>query len=226
MTPEDKLRLARLMQENGDVVAMTGDAVNDAAALKQADIGVAMGSGSEVTKQAGKMILVDDNFGTLVTAVQLGRAIYEKIVSYVRYQMSQLFSLVLLFLVASIFDINSGVPLTPIMILFLNFFISIFPVIVILLDPGAGRDHAQAAARPEEDDRQRRSRHPVVHLRRPAVPHDPRSRCCSTPTCEPDRAERARDDDLRGRRLRRDPRRPRDATRSRVRVSPRRSSRR
>ncbi|MDY0910523.1 cation-transporting P-type ATPase [Microbacterium sp. CFBP9034] len=135
VTPEDKLRLARLMQEMGDVVAMTGDAVNDAAALKQADIGVAMGSGSEVTKQAGKMILIDDNFGTLVTAVQLGRGIYEKIVSYVRYQMSQLFSLVLLFLVASIFDINSGVPLTPIMILFLNFFVSIFPVIVILLDP-------------------------------------------------------------------------------------------
>ncbi|QKJ20157.1 cation-translocating P-type ATPase [Microbacterium hominis] len=135
VTPEDKLRLARLMQEEGAVVAMTGDAVNDAAALKQADIGVAMGSGSDVTKQAGKMILVDDNFGTLVTAVRLGRAIYDKIVSYVRFQMSQLFSLVLLFLVASIFDINNGVPLTPIMVLFLNFFIVIFPVIVILLDP-------------------------------------------------------------------------------------------
>ncbi|MGW9587974.1 cation-translocating P-type ATPase [Microbacterium sp. NPDC055455] len=135
VTPEDKLRLARLMQEQGAVVAMTGDAVNDAAALKQADIGVAMGSGSDVTKQAGKMILVDDNFGTLVTAVRLGRSIYEKIVSYVRFQMSQLFSLVLLFLVASIFGINDGVPLTPIMVLFLNFFVAIFPVIVILLDP-------------------------------------------------------------------------------------------
>ncbi|MEU1972191.1 cation-translocating P-type ATPase [Microbacterium sp. NPDC019599] len=135
VTPEDKLRLARLMQEDGAVVAMTGDAVNDAAALKQADIGVAMGSGSDVTKQAGKMILVDDNFGTLVTAVRLGRAIYDKIVSYVRFQMAQLFSLVLLFLVASIFSINDGVPLTPIMVLFLNFFIVIFPVIVILLDP-------------------------------------------------------------------------------------------
>ncbi|MHC3000415.1 cation-translocating P-type ATPase [Microbacterium sp. HJ5] len=135
VTPEDKLRLARLMQEDGAVVAMTGDAVNDAAALKQADIGVAMGSGSDVTKQAGKMILVDDNFGTLVTAVRLGRSIYDKIVSYVRYQMAQLFSLVLLFLVASIFDINDGVPLTPIMVLFLNFFVSIFPVIVIMLDP-------------------------------------------------------------------------------------------
>src|SRR5690606_28932767 len=91
VTPQDKLRLARLMQEDGAIVAMTGDAVNDAAALKQADIGVAMGSGSEVTKQAGKMILTDDNFGTLVTAIRLGRSIYEKIVSYVRFQMSLLF---------------------------------------------------------------------------------------------------------------------------------------
>ena len=98
--PQDKLRLARLMQENGDIVAMTGDAVNDAAALKQADIGVAMGSGSEVTKQAGKMILTDDNFGTLVQAIRLGRSIYSKIIAYVRYQMTQLLSLVLLFLTA------------------------------------------------------------------------------------------------------------------------------
>ena len=63
---------------------MTGDAVNDAAALKQADIGVAMGSGSEVTKQAARMILTDDNFGTLVHAVELGRRVYDKVVSYVR----------------------------------------------------------------------------------------------------------------------------------------------
>ncbi len=135
VTPQDKLRLARLMQERGDIVAMTGDAVNDAAALKQADIGVAMGSGSEVTKQAGRMILTDDNFGTLVTAVRLGRSTYEKIVNYVRYQMSQLLSLVLLFLAASVFDINSGVALTPLMVLFLNFFISVFPVIVIMQEP-------------------------------------------------------------------------------------------
>ena len=94
MTPEDKLRLARAMQEQGLIVAMTGDAVNDAAALKQADIGVAMGSGSEVTKQAARMILTDDNFGTLVHAVEIGRRVYDKVVSYVRYQMTQLLSLV------------------------------------------------------------------------------------------------------------------------------------
>ena len=72
------------------IVAATGDAVNDAAALKQADIGVAMGSGSEVTKQAARMILTDDNFGTLVHAVELGRRVYDKVVAYVRYQMTQL----------------------------------------------------------------------------------------------------------------------------------------
>ena len=136
VSPEDKLRLARLMQQQGLIVAMTGDAVNDAAALKQADIGVAMGSGSEVSKQAARMILTDDNFGTLVHAVELGRTIYSKVVSYVRYQMTQLLALVLLFLAATAFNINSGVALTPLMVLFLNFFIAVFPVIVIMLDPG------------------------------------------------------------------------------------------
>jgi Ca2+-transporting ATPase len=135
VTPEDKLRLVRLMQEDGMIVAMTGDAVNDAAALKQADIGVAMGSGSEVTKQAAKMILTDDNFGTLVDAIRLGRSIYQKIVLYVRYQMSQLLSLVALFLTASIVNIADGVALTPLMVLFLNFLVASAPVIVILLEP-------------------------------------------------------------------------------------------
>ncbi len=136
VAPEDKLRLAQVMQGEGMIVAMTGDAVNDAAALKQADIGVAMGTGSEVSKQAARMILTDDNFGTLVHAVELGRTIYSKIVSYIRYQMSQLLALVLLFVTATIFDINDGVALTPLMVLFLNFFIAIFPVIVIMVDPG------------------------------------------------------------------------------------------
>ncbi len=136
VSPEDKLRLARAMQHEGLIVAMTGDAVNDAAALKQADIGVAMGSGSEVTKQAGRMILTDDNFGTLVHAIEIGRRVYDKIVSYVRFQMTQLLGMVLLFVVATAFNINSGVALTPSMILYLLFFVTVAGVVVIAIDPG------------------------------------------------------------------------------------------
>lgn len=147
VTPEDKLRLARAMQEEGMVVAMTGDAVNDAAALKQADVGVAMGTGSEVTKQAARMILTDDNFGTLVHAVEIGRKVYDKVVAYVRYQMTQLLALVLLFLAASLFDVNSGVALRPSMVLFLLFFATAVGVVVIAVDPG----DPNVMARPPRD---------------------------------------------------------------------------
>ncbi len=136
VSPEDKLRLARTMQEGGMIVAMTGDAVNDAAALKQADIGVAMGSGSEVTKQAARMILTDDNFGTLVHAVAIGRRVYDKIVSYVRYQMTQLLALIFLFLAATVLNINEGVALTPPMVLYLLFFATAVGVAIIAVDPG------------------------------------------------------------------------------------------
>jgi len=136
VSPEDKLRLARSMQEQGLIVAMTGDAVNDAAALKQADIGVAMGSGSEVTKQAARMILTDDNFGTMVHAVEIGRRVYEKVVAYVRYQMTQLLGLVMLFVTATAFNVNQGVALTPSMVLYLFFFATVAGVVIIAADPG------------------------------------------------------------------------------------------
>ncbi len=134
VAPEDKVRLARLMQESGEVVAMTGDAVNDAAALKQADIGVAMGSGSEVTKQAGKLILTDDNFSTLVHAVDLGRDIYRRISTYVKLQLTILSSVLLLMLLATILNINEGVALFPMQLLFTKFFVVATIVVGLIVD--------------------------------------------------------------------------------------------
>jgi P-type Ca2+ transporter type 2C len=160
VSPEDKLRLARAMQTQGLIVAMTGDAVNDAAALKQADIGVAMGSGSEVTKQAARMILTDDNFGTLVNAVEIGRGVYAKIVSYVRYQMTQLLALVMLFLAATLFNVNQGVALTPSMVLYLLFFATAIGVIVIAVDPG----DPDVMHRPPRDPRVPITNRPAIML--------------------------------------------------------------
>jgi P-type Ca2+ transporter type 2C len=134
VAPEDKLRLAKLMQQSGQVVAMTGDAVNDAAALKQADIGVAMGSGSEVSKQAAKIILTDDNFATLVNAVDLGRDIYRRITSYVKLQLTILSSVLQLMLLATIFNVNGGVALFPMQLLFCKFFVVVTVVVGFIAD--------------------------------------------------------------------------------------------
>ena len=134
VAPEDKLRLAKLMQQSGDVVAMTGDAVNDAAALKQADIGVAMGSGSEVTKQAAKIVLTDDNFATLVRAVDLGRDIYRRISTYIKLQLTILSAVLQLMVYATILNINGGVALFPLQLLFCKFFVVITVVIGFIVD--------------------------------------------------------------------------------------------
>ena len=168
VTPEDKLRLARVMQEQGLIVAMTGDAVNDAAALKQADIGVAMGSGSEVTKQAGRMILTDDNFGTLVNAVEIGRRVYDKIVSYVRYQMTQLLALVMLFIAATVFNVNEGVALTPMMVLYLLVFVTAAGRRDHRARSRRPRRHAPPTPRPEAADHQPHRGDPLDRLRRRA----------------------------------------------------------
>jgi len=134
VAPEDKLRLAKLMQQDGQVVAMTGDAVNDAAALKQADVGVAMGSGSEVSKQAAKIVLTDDNFATLVRAVDLGRDIYRRISTYIRMQLTILSSVLQLMVYATILNINGGVALFPLQLLFCKFFVVITVVIGFIVD--------------------------------------------------------------------------------------------
>jgi Ca2+-transporting ATPase len=126
VAPEDKVRLVDILAGKGNVVAMTGDGVNDAPALKRADIGVAMGiTGTEVTKEAADMILTDDNFATIVAAVEGGRGIYDNLMKYVRVQLIMLGGFILTFVGAGIFDVAGGAPLTPLQILWINFAVDV-----------------------------------------------------------------------------------------------------
>jgi Ca2+-transporting ATPase len=127
VAPEDKVHLVDILKRKGHVVAMTGDGVNDAPALKRADIGVAMGiTGTEVSKEAAVMILTDDNFATIVKAVELGRALYDNLLRYIRYQMGGLFGFILTFLGSSLFFIAGGIPFTPVQTLWVNFTVTVF----------------------------------------------------------------------------------------------------
>jgi P-type Ca2+ transporter type 2C len=127
VTPEQKVRLVNILKRKGHVVGMTGDGVNDAPALKQADIGIAMGiTGTEVSKEAAAMILTDDNFATIVKAVELGRGLYDNLVKYIRFQMGVLAGLIITFLGASILNIVSGIPFTPLQTLWVNFTTQVF----------------------------------------------------------------------------------------------------
>jgi Ca2+-transporting ATPase len=139
VAPEDKIRLVSLLQRKSNIVSMTGDGVNDAPALKKADIGVAMGiTGTEVSKDAAVMILTDDNFATIVGAVEYGRAIYENLSKYIRYQMTNLVGFISAFLLAAIFGIAGGIPFGPLMILWLNFAITVPIAIALGFDKPSG----------------------------------------------------------------------------------------
>jgi len=155
VSPEHKLRLVDALQADGDVVAMTGDGVNDAPALKSADIGVAMGvTGTDVSKEAATMILVDDNFATIVAAVREGRSIYTSIKKFLRYLLSsnigEVLTMLLGILGASVIGLNTGselaVPLLATQILWINLLTDSLPALALGVDP-AGRDVMRDAPR-------------------------------------------------------------------------------
>ena len=130
VTPEDKVRLVDTLKRKGQIVAMTGDGVNDAPALKRADIGIAMGiTGTEVSKEAAAMILTDDNFATIVRAVELGRGLYDNLTKYIRFQMGVLFGLVFTFLGVAIGNVVGGVAFLPLQTLWINFTTQVFQAV-------------------------------------------------------------------------------------------------
>ena len=134
VSPEHKIRIVRAWQEKGMIVAMTGDGVNDAPALKQADIGVAMGvTGTEVAKDAAAMVLTDDNFATIVKAVENGRNLYQNIKYAIQFLLSGNFGAILAVLCASLAGLP--VPFAPVHLLFINLLTDSLPAIALGVEP-------------------------------------------------------------------------------------------
>ncbi len=134
VTPEDKLRLVRLLKENGEIVAVTGDGINDAPALKEAHIGIAMGTrGTDVAKEASNMILTDDNFATIQVAVKEGRKLYGNLRKGVRYYLACKVALVSIFLVPIILGIP--LPFAPIQIIVLELFMDLAASATFVAEP-------------------------------------------------------------------------------------------
>ena len=149
VSPEHKIRIVRAWQEKGNIVAMTGDGVNDAPALKQADIGVAMGiTGSEVSKDAAAMVPTDDNFATIVKAVENGRNIYKNIKNSILFLLSGNFGAILAVLFASVMALP--LPFAPVHLLFINLLTDSLPAIALGLEPHS-RELMEEKPRPADE---------------------------------------------------------------------------
>jgi Ca2+-transporting ATPase len=149
VSPEDKVRIVSALQRRGEVVAMIGDGVNDAAALKKADIGVAMGvRGTDVAKQTAAMVLTDDSFRTIGAAVEEGRVIYDNIRKFVFYLFSCNVAEVLVLLGASL--AGMPVPLLPLQILWLNLVTDTFPALALALEPAEPGVMRRPPRRPDQ----------------------------------------------------------------------------